>query len=142
LDFPDPVLPLSLSDFHKILQTEENTMSSPHKLSADEDPLSRFRAEFVIPTNRQMKAAAVPEVLRQFISVFFQLFKLLIPEIIEPKNNTTVWNESLCRNAVDEECVYLCGNSLGAMAKRSKELVMEELEVWATRFALHLSRLV
>jgi hypothetical protein len=51
-------------------------MSSPHKLSADEDPLSRFRAEFVIPTNRQMKAAAVPEVLRQFISVFFSTLRI------------------------------------------------------------------
>ncbi|KAI0818577.1 pyridoxal phosphate-dependent transferase [Irpex lacteus] len=30
-------------------------------------------------------------------------------------------------------CTYLCGNSLGAMAKRSKALVIEELDVWGTR---------
>ncbi|KAI0695913.1 kynureninase [Cytidiella melzeri] len=33
----------------------------------------------------------------------------------------------------DEECTYLCGNSLGVMAKRSKELILEELDVWGTR---------
>ncbi|KAI0636839.1 kynureninase [Trametes polyzona] len=33
----------------------------------------------------------------------------------------------------DEPCTYLCGNSLGLLPKRSKKLVQEELEVWATR---------
>ncbi|KAI8998517.1 kynureninase [Trametes punicea] len=33
----------------------------------------------------------------------------------------------------DEPCTYLCGNSLGLLAKRSKKYVEEELEVWATR---------
>lgn len=31
---------------------------------------------------------------------------------------------------------YLCGNSLGLLAKRSEELVLEELKVWGTRYAL------
>lgn len=30
-------------------------------------------------------------------------------------------------------CVYLCGNSLGLLSKRSKTLVMEELDVWGRR---------
>jgi kynureninase len=30
-------------------------------------------------------------------------------------------------------CVYLCGNSLGLMSKRSKTLIMEELDVWSRR---------
>ncbi|KAK7467009.1 Kynureninase (L-kynurenine hydrolase) [Stygiomarasmius scandens] len=30
-------------------------------------------------------------------------------------------------------CTYLCGNSLGAMAKRSKDLIQEEIDVWSTR---------
>lgn len=34
---------------------------------------------------------------------------------------------------VNQPCTYLCGNSLGALAKRSEELVKEEMEVWATR---------
>ncbi|KAJ3889928.1 pyridoxal phosphate-dependent transferase [Lentinula edodes] len=34
---------------------------------------------------------------------------------------------------VDKPCTYLCGNSLGLMSKRSRELVEEELSVWATR---------
>ncbi|KAH9901061.1 kynureninase [Cubamyces lactineus] len=36
-------------------------MASNFKLSASEDPLRKFRDEFVIPTFRQMKASAVPE---------------------------------------------------------------------------------
>ncbi|KAI0093620.1 kynureninase [Irpex rosettiformis] len=70
---------------------------SAFKLSPASDPLRKFRSEFVIPTNRQMKASSVPDSLQ------------------------------------DEECTYLCGNSLGAMAKRSKALVMEELDVWGSR---------
>ncbi|KAI8147409.1 hypothetical protein BJV82DRAFT_595375 [Fennellomyces sp. T-0311] len=35
---------------------------------------------------------------------------------------------------LDKPCNYLCGNSLGLMPKRSRELVQEELEVWATRY--------
>ncbi|KAJ3763447.1 kynureninase [Lentinula raphanica] len=33
----------------------------------------------------------------------------------------------------DKSCTYLCGNSLGLMSKRSKELIEEEVNVWATR---------
>ncbi|KAF9264796.1 kynureninase [Marasmius fiardii PR-910] len=36
-------------------------------------------------------------------------------------------------NADHNPCVYLCGNSLGAMSKKSKQLVQEELDVWGTR---------
>ncbi|KAI6045399.1 pyridoxal phosphate-dependent transferase [Pisolithus marmoratus] len=32
-----------------------------------------------------------------------------------------------------QRCTYLCGNSLGPLAKRSKFLIQEELCVWATR---------
>lgn len=35
--------------------------------------------------------------------------------------------------AASKPCVYLCGNSLGLMSKRSKTLVMEELDVWGRR---------
>ncbi|KAH9946003.1 kynureninase [Epithele typhae] len=33
----------------------------------------------------------------------------------------------------DAGCTYMCGNSLGLMSKRTKQLVEEELAVWATR---------
>ncbi|KAF7793026.1 hypothetical protein EIP86_004131 [Pleurotus ostreatoroseus] len=72
-------------------------MSSSFKQSPEEDTLSQFRDEFIIPTFRSMKAARVPEQLQ------------------------------------DEPCTYMCGNSLGLLAKRSRKLVEEELEVWATR---------
>ncbi|KAK9721902.1 Kynureninase (L-kynurenine hydrolase) [Basidiobolus ranarum] len=31
----------------------------------------------------------------------------------------------------EEECIYLCGNSLGLLPKKSKQYVEEELDVWA-----------
>ncbi|KAL0569890.1 Kynureninase (L-kynurenine hydrolase) [Marasmius crinis-equi] len=33
----------------------------------------------------------------------------------------------------DDPCIYLCGNSLGAMSKNSKKLIEEELDVWGGR---------
>ena len=33
----------------------------------------------------------------------------------------------------DAKCHYLCGNSLGLMSNRSRHLVSEELNVWASR---------
>lgn len=34
----------------------------------------------------------------------------------------------------DERCTYLCGNSLGPLNKRSRDLLQEELHVWGTRY--------
>ncbi|KAI0673093.1 kynureninase [Trametes maxima] len=73
-----------------------NTVTEDSK-HTDEDVLSKYRDEFVVPTFRQMKASAVSAEL------------------------------------ADTPCTYLCGNSLGLLPKRSKKLVEEELEVWATR---------
>lgn len=36
-------------------------------------------------------------------------------------------------NIAGQRCTYLCGNSLGPLAKRSRSLIEEELQVWATR---------
>ena len=33
-----------------------------------------------------------------------------------------------------EEAIYLCGNSLGLMPKRARQLLNEELDVWSERF--------
>ncbi|KAI0375030.1 kynureninase [Pilatotrama ljubarskyi] len=74
------------------------SVAANYKPSSEaEDPLRKYRDEFVVPTFRQMQASAIS------------------PEI------------------ADEPCTYLCGNSLGLLPKRSKKLVEEELEVWATR---------
>lgn len=32
----------------------------------------------------------------------------------------------------DGEAVYFCGNSLGLLSKRGRELVMQELDTWST----------
>lgn len=84
------------------------------KLPAEEDALSKYRDEFVIPTNRSMKASRVPQSLRESRQA---------PRAT-PNSEVVV---------VDETCTYLCGNSLGVLPKRSRQLVQEELEVWGTR---------
>lgn len=33
----------------------------------------------------------------------------------------------------DGEVTYLCGNSLGLLPKRGRQLVQEELDVWSKR---------
>lgn len=35
---------------------------------------------------------------------------------------------------LDEECTYLCGNSLGLLPKRSRELVIQELDAWGQKY--------
>jgi hypothetical protein len=35
---------------------------------------------------------------------------------------------------LDDNCTYLCGNSLGPLSKRSETLIQEELQVWRTRY--------
>ncbi|KAI7898196.1 uncharacterized protein BX663DRAFT_265084 [Cokeromyces recurvatus] len=34
----------------------------------------------------------------------------------------------------DEECIYLCGNSLGLMPKRTRTIINQELDAWAQRY--------
>ncbi|ESK96865.1 kynureninase [Moniliophthora roreri MCA 2997] len=51
-------------------------------------------------------------------------------EFVLPSNRQVGAAENLVG---DEPCVYLCGNSLGVMSNKSKQLVQEELDVWATR---------
>ncbi|KAL0143435.1 kynureninase [Mucor lusitanicus] len=36
-------------------------------------------------------------------------------------------------NDLDQPCTYLCGNSLGLMPKRSRQLINEELDAWSKR---------
>ncbi|KAI9592043.1 kynureninase [Syncephalis fuscata] len=50
---------------------------------------------------------------------------------------TALRQEFIIPKAADgKESVYLCGNSLGALPKRAKQLVQEELEVWANEGVL------
>jgi kynureninase len=37
---------------------------------------------------------------------------------------------------LDKQRVYLCGNSLGLLSNRSRNLVNQELDVWASRLVL------
>ncbi|KAH0827075.1 kynureninase [Lanmaoa asiatica] len=43
------------------------------------------------------------------------------------------YNTQLSEPNGDSRCAYLCGNSLGLLAKRSKALLEEELHVWGSR---------
>ncbi|GJJ12059.1 hypothetical protein Clacol_006300 [Clathrus columnatus] len=47
--------------------------------------------------------------------------------------NKSIGAEKIAPDAIDEPCVYFCGNSLGAMPKRAAELVKEELDIWGSR---------
>ncbi|EIN07460.1 kynureninase [Punctularia strigosozonata HHB-11173 SS5] len=47
--------------------------------------------------------------------------------------NKDIGATSLAREVAHDTCVYMCGNSLGALPKRSEELVKEEFAVWGTR---------
>jgi len=37
-----------------------------------------------------------------------------------------------------KDCVYLCGNSLGLQPRHTRQLLLEELDVWAERYSLYL----
>ncbi|KAI9475467.1 MAG: hypothetical protein EXX96DRAFT_573392 [Benjaminiella poitrasii] len=41
----------------------------------------------------------------------------------------------------DEECIYLCGNSLGLMPKRVRTIINQELDVWGQRLFLVLKKI-
>ncbi|TFY60284.1 hypothetical protein EVJ58_g5245 [Rhodofomes roseus] len=53
-------------------------------------------------------------------------------EFIIP-TNAQMKATTLAPALADQPCTYLCGNSLGVLPKRSKQLVEEELQVWGTR---------
>jgi kynureninase len=41
-----------------------------------------------------------------------------------------------CGGNVDGEAVYFCGNSLGLLSKKGRQNMLEELDVWSTRYVL------
>ncbi|TPX34178.1 hypothetical protein SmJEL517_g03079 [Synchytrium microbalum] len=44
---------------------------------------------------------------------------------------STIWRKD--EGFLQKDCIYLCGNSLGLQPKRTRELISEELHVWADR---------
>lgn len=87
---------LNISDAIKIYGHPLTSVELTEKLD-ENDHLSKFRQEFVIPTLKSL-------------------------------SEVTDSNEKS-----DEECTYLCGNSLGLMPKRSRQLVNEEFDAWGKR---------
>ncbi|CAG8582419.1 14277_t:CDS:2 [Ambispora leptoticha] len=63
----------------------------------------------------------------------FDELKGLREEFVIPKICDVVSKDKIDGNNIDpnEECIYLCGNSLGLLPRRSKQLVDEEFEVWS-----------
>ena len=87
------------------------------KLDA-QDPLAKFRDEFAIPPRRSVSGKQ--PVVGMFITIDYCWF---------------YWHGLIESEAdLDKPCTYLCGNSLGLMPKRSRELVMQEFDVWADRY--------
>ncbi|KDR81523.1 hypothetical protein GALMADRAFT_239525 [Galerina marginata CBS 339.88] len=58
------------------------------------------------------------------------LYISLSDDFLVPKNNDI---GATLRNDGENNCTYLCGNSLGLMSKSSSTLVQEELHAWSTR---------
>jgi len=58
------------------------------------------------------------------------------------KDDTLSWtreefeipNARACGAEVDGDAVYFCGNSLGLLSKKGRRLMMEEMEVWSSRY--------
>lgn len=69
--------------------------------------------EFLIPTHKDI-SAKVPEDMgrRLYTTLAFTLSHVI--------------------HVAEQRCTYLCGNSLGPLAKRSRALIEEELRVWST----------
>ncbi|KAI0720958.1 kynureninase [Cerioporus squamosus] len=106
-------------------------MTSPaekFKLAPSNDPLTKFRDEFVVPTFRQMKATAVSAEIGAHV-----LLLTFSGSSDDPLALFLHLIHTLTLGVADEPCTYLCGNSLGLLPKRAKKLVEEELEVWGTR---------
>ncbi|THH02126.1 hypothetical protein EW145_g6790 [Phellinidium pouzarii] len=53
-------------------------------------------------------------------------------EFVIPTNRA-IDADNVSPDQLDSPCTYLCGNSLGALPKRSQVLVEEEIRVWATK---------
>ncbi|KAH9842665.1 kynureninase [Rhodofomes roseus] len=75
----------------------------------------------ITPASSKFKLEAAEDPLRIFRDEF------IIPTNAQMKATT------LAPALADQPCTYLCGNSLGVLPKRSKQLVEEELQVWGTR---------
>ncbi|KAG5438933.1 hypothetical protein PCANB_002263 [Pneumocystis canis] len=73
------------------------------KFLDENDPLALLRYEFEWPNNKEK----------------------IINEIINEENNT------LKTSSLRETHIYLCGHSLGLLPKRTRELINEELNIWA-----------
>ena len=74
-----------------------------------EDPLREFRSSFSIPLVKDVKS------------------KVHDPSKAPPHEA----HADSGHEESSEEAVYLCGNSLGLMPKRTRQLVNEELDVWS-----------
>jgi kynureninase len=79
------------------------------------DFASTLSSEFLLPTN---KAVGASKILGESGQCYIACQLLL-----NKKNRL--------RSAANRSCIYLAGNSLGALSKRSEKLVQEELRAWA-----------
>lgn len=91
--------------------SDADLLSEAFARSLDEqDPLSRLRAEFVIPTKGD-------------------LHNTRYGPLETPKDGAG----PVERNDDDEESIYLCGNSLGLQPRRTREYVNRYLDTWASK---------
>lgn len=93
-----------------------------------------LRAEFRLPKKTGIASSSASSTGR-YLSSFF-LFSPLNSLSLTLFFITADATSTAPTSAEDEEadaCVYLCGNSLGLQPRRTAEMVLEELDVWAER---------
>ena len=84
----------------------------------DNDELKHLREEFSLPKVSECIAEGVGKLAEKYLGY--------------NKDHSLKWCSLLVPITAEEEVVYLNGNSLGLLPKRTRKLINEELDVWAT----------
>lgn len=106
---------MSIRDIENLLSSSQDAFrDAAFAAKLDEsDPLRQFRDEFVLPTNGSIGAS--------------------MASLDKGTDSFPAFALNPHAPLANEPCTYLCGNSLGAMPKKSEALVAEEFRVWGSR---------
>jgi hypothetical protein len=98
------------------------------------DPATLVHSQSYLDQPWSLAAVTIFPVLCATSSNFQRTELLVLPEYQGRMVCVTYFTElkSSTIFTADRSCIYLAGNSLGALSKRSEMLVQEELHVWAT----------
>jgi kynureninase len=101
-----------LDSYAQKWQVQTNSEAFAHKLD-ENDPLRRMREEFFIP-----KMATLPK-------------STCNDDLFDSCDTLRVTLVDRSRIQPDQDCIYLCGHSLGLQPKRVRKAMNDWLEDWA-----------